>query len=74
MISVYGTIISDWSGTPNGPFSLKVTIPANTMAKVFLPMVGKTHVTQDGHPVHVQKQSDSYVIQVGSGAYEFEVK
>jgi alpha-L-rhamnosidase len=72
--SVYGTIISDWNGTPTGPFSLRVTIPANTTAKVFLPIVGKTHVTQDGHPVHVQKQSDSYIIQVGSGSYEFEVK
>ena len=34
--SIYGKIISDWKGTPAGPFSLKVTIPANTSAKSFL--------------------------------------
>jgi len=35
--SVYGKISTEWKGTPKGPFTLKVTIPANTQARVFLP-------------------------------------
>lgn len=34
--SVYGKIVTEWNGTPAGPFTLKVTIPANTSAKVIL--------------------------------------
>ena len=39
--SVYGKIVSDWSGTPAGPFSLKEAIPANTTADVYLPAIAK---------------------------------
>ena len=35
--SVYGKITTEWSQPPKGPFSLSVTIPANTHAKVFMP-------------------------------------
>jgi alpha-L-rhamnosidase len=72
--SVYGKIVSDWSGTPAGPFSLKVTIPANTSAKVFLPAIAGAHVTQNGSAVDAQQESGSYVIQIGSGSYNFEVR
>ncbi len=72
--SVYGTIISDWKGTPAGPFSLRVTIPANTSAKVFLPATGASHLTEDGNPVEAQQIDGSYVVRVGSGSYSFEVK
>ena len=34
--SIYGKIISDWKGTAAGPFSLRVNIPANSSARVFL--------------------------------------
>lgn len=72
--SVYGKIVSDWNGTPTGPFSLKVTIPANTSAKVFLPAIAGAHVTQNGSAVDAQQESGSYVIQIGSGSYNFEVR
>ncbi len=72
--SVYGTIISDWKGTAAGPFSLSVTIPANTSAKVFLPAVGSVHLTEDGTPVNAQPVDGSYVLTVGSGSYSFGVK
>ena len=72
--SVYGTIISDWKGTPAGPFSLRVTIPANTSAQVFLPATGGSHLTEDGNPVDAQPVDGSYVVRVGSGSYSFEVK
>ncbi len=71
--SVYGKIVSDWKGTPTGPFSLKVTIPANTSARVFLPASAGEHVVEDGNPVSAQADHGSYVIQIGSGSYNFEV-
>jgi alpha-L-rhamnosidase len=72
--SAYGRIVSDWSGAVTGPFKLKVTIPANTTAKVFLPVIPNAHVTQDGHRVTATQESDSFVIRLGSGLYELEVK
>ena len=72
--SVYGKIVSDWSGSPAGPFSLKVTIPANTTAKVFLPAIAGMHLTQDGTAVEAHQDRGSYVVQIGSGSYAFEVK
>jgi len=72
--SVYGKIVSDWNGTASGPFSLRVTIPANTMAQVFLPAVSGARITESGNPVNGQEESGSYVVRVGSGTYNFEVK
>lgn len=72
--SVYGKIVSDWSGTPAGPFSLNVTIPPNTTAKVFLPLIPNARITQDGKPVEPTKEAGRYVIATGSGSYRFEVK
>jgi alpha-L-rhamnosidase len=72
--SVYGKIVSDWSRTPDGPFSLKVSIPANTSAKVYLPGLGTGRVTQDGQAVEAQHEDGSYVVTIGSGSYRFEVR
>jgi alpha-L-rhamnosidase len=72
--SIYGKIISDWKGTPAGPFSLSVAIPPNTSAKVFLPAIAGAHLTQDGNPLNAQPERGSYVLTVGSGSYQFEVK
>ncbi len=72
--SIYGKIVSDWKGTPAGPFSLKITVPANTLAKVFLPVIAGAHLTEDGSPLNAQAENGSYVVQVGSGSYNFEVK
>lgn len=72
--SVYGKIITDWNGTPAGPFSLTVTVPPNTAAKVYLPAIPNARVSQDGQPVDAQQESDSYAVSIGSGSYEFQVK
>jgi alpha-L-rhamnosidase len=66
--SVYGKIVSEWSGDGSGPFKLDVAIPPNTTAKVILPEIPNSHVTRDG-----QKLSGS-VVEVGSGSYHFDVK
>jgi alpha-L-rhamnosidase len=72
--SVYGRIVADWNGTPAGPFSLKVTIPANTTAKVYLPAVANAKVTEGGKAVKTVKDGASYVVEIGSGSYAFQVK
>jgi alpha-L-rhamnosidase len=72
--STYGKIVSDWKGTPAGPFSLHLTIPANTSAKIFLPAIAKAHVTESGNPIETQPEGASSVVHVGSGSYDFEVK
>ena len=72
--SAYGKIAADWNGTAAGPFSLSVTIPANTTAKVYLPAAGKGSVTEGGKPVHPSKDGSSYVAEIGSGSYTFLVK
>ncbi|MGA8442317.1 MAG: family 78 glycoside hydrolase catalytic domain [Candidatus Sulfotelmatobacter sp.] len=72
--SIYGKIISDWKGTPTGPFSLSVTIPANTSARVFLPAIAGAHLTEGGNPVESRAENGSYVVQIGAGSYNFEVK
>jgi len=72
--SVYGRIVSDWHGTPAGPFSLRVTIPANTSAKVFLPAISGAQITEGGTSVNARLQNGEYLLQVGSGSYDFEMK
>jgi alpha-L-rhamnosidase len=72
--SIYGKIISDWKGSRSGPFSLQVTIPANTTAKVFLPAIAGASLTEDGSRVELQPEAGSYIVQVGSGSHTFEVK
>jgi alpha-L-rhamnosidase len=72
--SIYGKIVSDWKGTPAGPISLKVTLPANTSATIVLPAIAGLHLTEDGSPVGTQPESESYVVRVGSGSYDFELR
>jgi alpha-L-rhamnosidase len=72
--SLYGPIVSDWKGMPAGPFSLEVTIPANTRAKVFLPAMANAHVIEDGRPIDARREGGSYVVRIGSGSYKLEVK
>jgi hypothetical protein len=53
---------------------LKVTIPANTSAKVFLPAITGAHPTEGGNSVDAQQEGGLYVVHVGAGSYSFEVK
>jgi len=68
--SVYGKIATDWTASA-GSFKLKIQIPANTSADVYLPS-GK--VTEAGKPVTGRREGDSTIVQVGSGSYAFEVR
>jgi alpha-L-rhamnosidase len=72
--SVYGRIISDWDAKPGESFSLNLTIPANTHAKVYLPAIPNAKVIEDNHPVDARPEAGSLVVQLGSGSYHLEVR
>jgi alpha-L-rhamnosidase len=72
--SVYGKVVSDWTQTPAGPFTLKVTIPPNTTARVVLPAIPNAQVTEAGKRIAARKDPEGYIVRVGSGSYEFQVK
>jgi len=72
--SIYGEITSEWKGSPAGPFSLQVSIPANTSARVFVPFIAGKQLTVDGSPAESRREGESSVIRIGSGTYSFEVK
>jgi alpha-L-rhamnosidase len=78
--SVYGKIATEWTApttSPEGairPFTLKVRIPANTTAAVYLPFLGSGKLTENGKPIESQRIGDDLYVQIGSGSYTFEVR
>jgi len=72
--SSYGKISTRWTGTAAGPFSLSVTIPANTTAKVYLPVAGSGVLLENGKRIGAPKEGASYKVEIGSGSYTFQVK
>jgi alpha-L-rhamnosidase len=72
--SVYGRIVSDWDAKPGESFSLKLIIPANTRAKVYLPSIPNAKVTQDDHVVDTRPEAGSLIVELGSGTYHLEVR
>ncbi len=75
--SIHGHISSEWRQSA-GQFNLRVTIPANTTATVYLPAKDVKSVTESGQPVaqaegikFLRQENDQVVFQVGSGNYMF---
>jgi len=82
----YGMLKSRWD--KNGEsLTLKVTIPANTSALVYVPTLGKENaeVTESGQSIvenganvagvkFVRSEKENVVLQVGAGEYDFTVK
>jgi alpha-L-rhamnosidase len=69
--SIRGVIGSDWK-KENGLFVLKVTIPGNTKAEVWIPAKENGALQEGGKPVQVIRYEKGYaVVAVGSGTYEF---
>ena len=72
--SIYGKISSDWRTEPSGQFTLKLSIPANTTAIVYLPAGPDSCVTESGKPIDVQPAAAGLVTAtISSGSYEFHV-
>ncbi len=85
--SMYGEIRSAWRRTDDG-LVLKVTIPANTTARVYVPVprgIGKFSVTESGTPVltkasgvagvrFIETRDNAAVFDVAAGSYTFVVE
>ena len=77
-ISMYGTIVSGWNKEGNR-LTLEVVVPANTLAKVYLPGKENATVLESGKPVETQieikmegYENGKQIFEVGSGSYKFE--
>jgi len=71
--SVQGRIVSDWTAVAGGTLRLRVTIPANTRASVYLPGKAGQRITEHGKPVETRDGPDgTRIVSVGAGSYEFE--
>ena len=75
--SVRGKIVSDWKVEGPG-ISMRVVIPPNTKATVFVPAAEGSAVTEGSHPAEnaegvkfVRKEPGAAVYEVQSGTYEF---
>ncbi|MBX7258006.1 MAG: glycoside hydrolase family 78 protein [Candidatus Hydrogenedentes bacterium] len=79
--SIRGRIAVDWT-LDGGAYALKVSIPANTTATVYVPAASAEQVQENGKPVadvagirSVESEKVGFVaFDVGSGEYAFAVK
>ncbi len=78
--SIRGKIVSDWK-RDGEKFTLKVTIPANTTATVFIPAKSTIGFTESGKPPEqssgvkfLRQENDRVVFAIESGSYTFESK
>ncbi|MBB6421104.1 family 78 glycoside hydrolase catalytic domain [Streptomyces sp. AK010] len=75
--TVHGPLSSRWTRR-DGVFTLKVTVPVNTVAEVHVPADTRRAVTEGGRPADTAKgvrflrmEDGAAVFQVGSGTYDF---
>jgi alpha-L-rhamnosidase len=75
--SIHGTIVSDWQWD-GGKFILKVSIPANTTATVYVSAKSSETVTESGNPASqslgvkfLRFENDRAVYAIESGTYDF---
>jgi alpha-L-rhamnosidase len=74
---MYGLIHSDWTLQADS-FNLRVTIPANTTATVYMPGTDLSYITENGLPAataqgltFLSMQNGYAVFLVESGSYSF---
>ena len=79
-LSPYGMIKSEWTKR-DGFFTLKVEVPVNTSATVYLPTTNVNAVTEGGIAISGQKEirfiqieKDKALFKIGSGVYTFKIK
>lgn len=78
--SPYGLIQSAWKNTDN-TFTLRVEVPANSRATLFLPSAGTEHISESGIPLKQmqdikfnESEQGRVKVEIGSGSYNFKVK
>ena len=71
--STYGLIRSDWKKEQN-ILEMKVEIPSNTSATIYLPTNQEGSVTENGKKTNVSKTVDGkYFCKIGSGSYVYKM-
>jgi hypothetical protein len=68
--SIRGKIVSDWK-RDGGMFTLKVSIPANTTATIFVPAKSAAAVAKPEGATFVRMENDRAIFAIGSGDYTF---
>ncbi len=75
--SIHGKIVSGWK-LENGKLILNITIPANTLAIVFVPAEELSQITESGQPARdaegvkfIRMEMGAAVFEVESGSYIF---
>lgn len=78
--SIKGMIKSSWE-KQNGFLELNITVPANSLATVYIPAKQFESITEKGRKISGNKQfnflrmeKDAAVIEIGSGEYSFRSK
>lgn len=78
--SVHGLIKSSWTKSAKD-FKWKVTIPANTMARISIPAKSAAQIKENGQKAtdvkgirFIQMEEDRAVFELGSGDYSFVVE
>ncbi len=73
--TIRGNVTVAFEQTPDKRFEMQVEIPANTVAEVWLPSMGKqTRVSVDNHSEKGLREGAFIKIQVGSGKHSFVVE
>lgn len=78
--SPYGLIVSDWKDN-NNEFTIRVEVPANSRASVYLPSANTEYITESGIKLKdvagINSRTKGYkytIVTIGSGTYHFKVK
>ena len=77
--SLYGTIVSYWTKNEE-EIKWIITIPANTMATVYIPATNINQMTENGksiqkvYGINRIRKADNYIcLEIGSGTYNFVI-
>jgi hypothetical protein len=70
--SVYGDVTSEWDNKT--VFTLKVIIPANTTADIYLPATATSWVKHNNEAPERKQEGAYHIISVGSGVHTFSVE
>jgi alpha-L-rhamnosidase len=79
--SAMGRISTSWSYSPGGIFALQVSIPANCVATIHLPMCAQSCIREGTVDIEqrtdvrmVSRSSDEAIVEIGSGHYTFVIE
>jgi hypothetical protein len=71
--SIRGKIVSDWKRS-GAIFTLKVSIPVNTTATIYVPAKSARSATRPVGAIFLRMDNDRAVFEIGSGSYTFKAE